>query len=468
MDPDLFLRIATAFAGFVSKTMLAFGVCLILSWLADSPARRFTVWLGFLYGATAYWLSVASSFLHTVPAAAVASGSIPVAPSTSGAMQVPMSWALPMGVVFLVLGLIYMLGLGSILFSHWKKQRQLKWVLRFTTQPPDKTATVFQSLAKNLGVGRTRLLILSGAASPATFGWIRPVILLPDVCLRQDQSELEDILRHELHHVRRWDFAWNRFAVLCLALLFFHPAVWYALRKMQFDRELACDLAVVSDTPRRRAEYAECLLHFARLNAAQDPQAWGIDFAASPNHLKARVHSILTETKGSSGWLLGLRIACGLVLLAGFLRVAPSLAVLLAYAHQQSPRPLASVVSIQPEGQPARRARRRPQWPTRVGRMAPDPDVARATESKTTGPVLNESDDSRRVEQSNVGPQLLHRPAAGSKDASAGKQQTITLVDNDNSASGNKDEAHNKTQVVQQTVTAAAGIYKRIGSVERH
>ena len=156
----------------------------------------------------------------------------------------------------------------------------------------------------------------SGAASPATFGWIRPVILLPDVCLRQDQSELEDILRYELHHVRRRDFAWNGFAVLCRALLFFHSTVWYTLRKMQFDRELACDLAVVSDTPRRRAEYAECLLHFARLNAAQDPQAWGIDFAASSNHLKAGVHSILTETKVSSGWLLGLRIACSLVLIA--------------------------------------------------------------------------------------------------------------------------------------------------------
>jgi len=177
MDPDLLLRIAAAFAGFVLKTTLAFGVCLIVSRLADSPARRFTVWSGFLYGATAYWLCVAGSFLHTGPAAAGASGSIPAAALTSGAMQVPMSWALPMGVVIRMLGLIYLLGLGSILFSHWKKQRQLKWVLRFATQPPDDTAAIFQSLAKNLSVGRSQLLILSGAASPATFGWIRLILL---------------------------------------------------------------------------------------------------------------------------------------------------------------------------------------------------------------------------------------------------------------------------------------------------
>jgi beta-lactamase regulating signal transducer with metallopeptidase domain len=35
-------------------------------------------------------------------------------------------------------------------------------------------------------------------------------------------------------------------------LLFFHPAVWYAVRKMQVERELACDHAVISESPARR------------------------------------------------------------------------------------------------------------------------------------------------------------------------------------------------------------------------
>jgi len=100
--------------------------------------------------------------------------------------------------------------------------------------------------------------------------------------------------------------------------------------------------------------------------------------------------------------------------------------------------------------------------------MATDRTVARASELEASEPVLNESGDSRRAEPSNAGPQLLHRPTAGSKNASAGKQQTIALVDGDDSVSGNKDEARNKTQAVQQTMTAAAGIYKRIGSVDRH
>ena len=130
------------------------------------------------------------------------------------------------------------------------------------------------------------------------------------------------------------------FAVVCRALLFFHPAAWYAVRRMQFDRELACDLAAVSDSPKGRAKYAECLIHFARLNSAQNSRNWGIDFAASSEHLKVRVHSILAGSKKPSAWLAWSRIACGVALLAGFLGIEPSLGVLLTYARQQISQPL--------------------------------------------------------------------------------------------------------------------------------
>ena len=319
MNPDLLLGVVTALAGFVLKTTLAFGVCLVLSWLADSPSRKFMVWLSFLYGTTVYWLFLATGVFaggqvsatpSSVPAQAVR--------ASVGAWQIPGSWAFPLGIALRVVGIAYLLALTYMLVAHIRKHIQLKWVLRFTSQPPDEVAEAFRPIAQNLGVGRSRLLVLSGVTSPATFGWIRPTILLPDTCLEQDRCDLEDILRHELHHVRRLDFVWNGVAIACRALLFFHPAAWYAVHRMQFDRELACDLAAVSDSPKRRAKYAECLIQFARLNSSQNSGNWGIDFAASSEHLKARVHSILTETKKSSAWLVWSRIACGLALLAGF------------------------------------------------------------------------------------------------------------------------------------------------------
>ena len=311
MNPDLLLGVVTALVGFVLKTALAFGVCLILSWLVHSPGRRFLVWLSFLYGSAAYWLFLAKRLFAGRHLTAVSS-SVPVqAVRVRRAWQIPGSWAFPLGIALRVMGIAYLLVLTYLLIAQIKKHLQLKWVLGFTSQPPAEVAAAFQPIARNLGVGRSRLLVLSGVTSPATFGWIRPTILLPDTCLEQDRSDLEDILRHELHHVRRLDFVWNGIAIACRALLFFHPAAWYAVNRMQFDRELACDLAAVSDSPQRRAKYAECLIHFARLNSSPSSTNWGIDFAASSEHLKARVHSILAETKKSPAWLVWSRLACG-------------------------------------------------------------------------------------------------------------------------------------------------------------
>jgi beta-lactamase regulating signal transducer with metallopeptidase domain len=473
MNPDLLLRIVAALADFILKTTLAFGVCLALSWLADSPTRRFIVWLGFLYGAAAYWLWTANGFLASrhLPATAF-HASVQSGASTAGALQIPGSWAFPLGIAFRVIGIAYLLVLTYILFTHIKKQRQLKWVLHFTTKPPDPIAAVFQSLAENLHVGRSRLLVLSGVASPATFGWIRPIILLPDLCLQQDRSELEDILRHELHHVRRWDFVWNGFAVVCRALLFFHPAAWYAVRKIQFDRELACDLAVVRDSPARRAEYAECLIHFARLNSSQDPRAWGIDFAASSEHLKARVQSVLAGSKAPSNWLMGLRIACGLTFVVGFLGVVPSLAVLLSYAHQQTSQPLTSTIANSHSEMGTRvRATRKPRWSTPPMRRSRDAVVASATQPEATPAIADTADhrtDGPSLTQSGSGPQLLHRPSlSAARGAPSAKQQTVAFVDTE-SGQVTKTGVRDKMQTLQQSATAVAGMYKRLGAADRH
>jgi beta-lactamase regulating signal transducer with metallopeptidase domain len=475
MNPDFLLSVVAALAGFVLKTTLAFGLSLVFSWLVDSPDRRFMIWSGFLYGAAAYWLWLANGVLaggHLHARVANA----PAQPVTSavGVWLIPGSWAFQLGFTLRVIGILYLLVLGCILFTHVKKQRHLKWVLRFTSEPPIEVVETFQPIAESLHVGRSRLLVLSGVTSPATFGWIRPTILLPDVCLGQDRSELEDILRHELHHVRRWDFVWNGFALVCRALLFFHPAAWYAVRKMQFDRELACDLAVVSDSPGRRAEYAECLVRVARLNLLQDAKTWGIDFAASSEHLKARVHSILAGSRKPSAWLISLRAACGLTLLAGFLGIVPSLAVLLSYTHQQISQPLTSKIPASRSGVGTEvRATKKVRLLALPSPRSTDattvatgrqPDVSQPTPDSTSPKVEGISPTS-----SGPGPRLLHRPLSSATPGNSGaKQQTVALIDPDASGQISKTGDRNAKQTLQQSATEAAGIYKRLAAVDRH
>jgi beta-lactamase regulating signal transducer with metallopeptidase domain len=473
MNPDLLLSVVAAFAGFVLKTTLAFGVCLLLHRLTGSPKRRFVIWSVFLFGAAAYWIFLANSFLAAGPSPASAPhGFSQPVNSNVGAWQIPDSWGFPLGLALRAAGIVYLLTLSSMLLTHIRKRRQLKWVLGFTSKPPSEIAETFQTLAESLHVGRSRLLVLSGATSPATFGWIRPTILLPTVCLEQDRSELEDILRHELHHVRRWDSVWNGFALACRALLCFHPAAWYAVRKMQFDRELACDLAVVSHSPARKGEYAECLIRFARLNLVQDPKNWGIDFAASAEDLTVRVHSILAEANQAPGWLVCLRVVSGVTLSALFLGVVPSLAILLSYAHRPVSQPWTAAIQALPSETrtPAKTTRK---FRTLSSASPANAAVARLSDTESKQPMMD-SPLGRETEnpsslQTSPGPKLLHRGAAPSgHSASVNKSQTVALIDTDASGESGKSGDHDGKQALQQSATAALGLYRRLSELDRH
>jgi beta-lactamase regulating signal transducer with metallopeptidase domain len=381
MSPVHLLDVTATLAGFLLKITFAFIICWIVNYLIVSPAGKFLAWLGFLTGAGAYWLFLLANLLFQTPGrtllkplAAVAVRGAAVSPV--GAWQVPAGWALPLAIGIRALGGLYLVALGYFLIRHLRKQIHLRWVLRFASSPPAEIAETFRRVAASLQLRRSRLLGLSGITSPATFGWIRPTILLPIDCMQQNFPELEDVLLHEFHHIRRWDFVANALAAFCRALLFFHPAVWYAMRKMQLERELACDLAVVSAFPERRAKYAECLVRFARFNLTPGTQPWGLDFAASSAHLKTRVRSVLRESKELSTWLLGLRTSCGAVLFAGFFVVAPSLAIVLSYTQHHTS--LAVVAPVHPLRRTGIKLRAKRKGPVAAEQLPPISDVPKA------------------------------------------------------------------------------------------
>ena len=467
MNPDLLLSVVAAIAAFLLKTTLAFATCLVLTRLVASANARFILWAGFVFASAGYWLWLAQGVFSVSPVPPVVPHALLQAVMANpNSWRIPDTWAFSLGLTLRALGVVYLLVLGFMLFSYARKWRHLKWVLGFTSQPPVAIAEAFQSLARSLSVGRARLLVLSGATSPATFGWIRPTVLLPTFCLDQDLSELEDILRHELHHVRRRDSFWNGLALACRALLFFQPAVWYAVRKMQFERELACDLAVVSHCPARKGNYAECLLRFAQLNLVQESRSWGIDFAASSEHLTVRVHSILGPSKTVPAWLLCLRTASALTLSALFLGIAPSLAVPLSYA----PRPVSMTpvteISSAATGSEARTTKKIRS--VGVSRSKPNAvaDVTDAPGQETRMGFLPESATaSPASEQGSQGPQLLHRSSAR---AVAPRPETVELIDTDAAGQRVKNATAETRQALQQTATAALALYKRASEVDRH
>ena len=68
------------------------------------------------------------------------------------------------------------------------------------------------------------------------------------------------------------------------------------------------------------------------------------------------------------------------------------------------------------------------------------------------------------------GPQLLRRGAqsASSPGGTNANQQSVVLLDNDPSGQPVKTGDHDKKEAIQQSLTAAAGVYGRLGPVDRH
>ena len=75
----------------------------------------------------------------------------------------------------------------------------------------------------------------------ATWGLMRPKVLLPAGAERWPGPRMRVVLAHELAHVRRGDWAWQVCAELLRAALWFNPLTWIVLRRQRRDSELACD-----------------------------------------------------------------------------------------------------------------------------------------------------------------------------------------------------------------------------------
>jgi beta-lactamase regulating signal transducer with metallopeptidase domain len=127
-------------------------------------------------------------------------------------------------------------------------------------------------LPEDLSELRSRLgldvdLYLSGEVDGAvSLGVYRPVILLPDAFAVMDAPARMAVLCHELLHVRRRDWVFALAEEIIRSLFWFHPAVWWAVERIQLAREQVVDRAVI-EIVGERDPYLEALLHTAALRA---------------------------------------------------------------------------------------------------------------------------------------------------------------------------------------------------------
>ncbi|MFV2071479.1 MAG: TonB family protein, partial [Thermoanaerobaculales bacterium] len=93
---------------------------------------------------------------------------------------------------------------------------------------------------------------------PLTFGWRRPVILVPRTFEHMSPEQQEGVACHELLHVQRRDWPMTVFEEGLRAALWFHPGVWVLLAKITLAREQVVDAGAVRLTGKRR-QYLDAL-----------------------------------------------------------------------------------------------------------------------------------------------------------------------------------------------------------------
>jgi protein TonB len=178
---------------------------------------------------------------------------------------------------------------------------------------PLSPASIWKPLEPAIGWNAEADLRISDAiASPVTFGFRKPVVLLPARFPELDAQIQEAILCHEVLHVRRHDWLFTVAEELVRAVFWFHPAIWWLLGEIGLAREQAVDRQVIELT-QHRDTYLDALLAIA----GAKPQ---LDLAPAPlflrkRHLKQRVISILKEVRMSKTRLIS-ALTAGLGILA--------------------------------------------------------------------------------------------------------------------------------------------------------
>lgn len=129
--------------------------------------------------------------------------------------------------------------------------------------------------------------------SPIIAGLLKPCIYLPIHLISDyNENDMKFMLLHELGHYKYKDALANYFMNVVGVLYWFHPLVWYALKEMKNDREVACDTTVLKQIGKEAyIDYGNTLINFAeKMSHTSFPFAAGI--SGSMKEMQKRVKNI--------------------------------------------------------------------------------------------------------------------------------------------------------------------------------
>ena len=129
--------------------------------------------------------------------------------------------------------------------------------------------------------------------SPVIVGLFKPCIYLPIHLISDyNANDIRYMLMHELEHYKYKDAFANYLMNIIGVLYWFNPLVWYSLKEMKNDREVACDTSVLKLLDEDDYEdYGNTLINFAeKVSLSPFPFATGI--SGSMKQMQKRILNI--------------------------------------------------------------------------------------------------------------------------------------------------------------------------------
>jgi Zn-dependent protease with chaperone function len=148
---------------------------------------------------------------------------------------------------------------------------------------------------------RVRLCVSDEVDRPSVAGFLSPRILVPAALLpKLSDGELEQIVLHEMEHLRRRDDWTNLLQKLSVVLFPLNPVLLWIERRLCLERELACDDRVLRVTNARKA-YAACLANLAEHSLVRRGVSLALGAWERQSELVSRVHRILVRPQREMG-----------------------------------------------------------------------------------------------------------------------------------------------------------------------
>ncbi len=154
--------------------------------------------------------------------------------------------------------------------------------------------------SKRLGLRRIpRVAVTKRLTSPAVFGVLTPVLLMPKGYLSKlSRRDTEHMLLHELAHIKRGDLIMHSLYMLLQIVYWYHPLLWLVRRHLHHLRELSCDGTVAELLRERTLAYRQTLLETARrlLTTSVEPGLGLLGLFEDSNHLLVRLNWLTKPT----------------------------------------------------------------------------------------------------------------------------------------------------------------------------